>query len=81
MIEVRRVIRDSSKQAERVTIGAGMTEIEYILNGKGKIVECARRSLDKQILDDQSLIISPADYTQAVRTANAILQRKKVLAR
>jgi len=77
LIEVRKVIRNDSKQAKKVTIGAGTTEIDYVLNGNGKLIEYARRSLDKQVLDDQSLIISPADYSQAVRTATAILREKR----
>lgn len=79
MIEVKRVVRQNNV-AKEVTISTGAIEMSYVLvDGKPK--EIARISLDKQILDDQSLIISPADYRQAIRTVNAILREKRRKAR
>lgn len=81
MIEVRKVDRDSQKVARTVVIGAGAIEISYMAGKDGKPVEIGRRNLDSQILDDQSLIISPADYRQAIRTAHAIFGGKNKRAR
>ena len=79
MIEVKRVVRQNNV-AKEVTISTGAIEMSYVLvDGKPK--EIARIGLDKQILDDQSLIISPADYRQAIRTVNAILREKRRKAR
>jgi len=68
--------------AKQVTIDTGSVGITYILGQNGRPKEIGRSS-QKQVLDDQSLIISPADYRQAVRTAGAILREKprKALAR
>lgn len=76
MIEVRKVDRDINKIAQRVVVGAGDVEITYVIGRCGRVIE-EGRSCHKQVLDDQSLIISPADYRQAIKTANAILREKR----
>lgn len=76
MIEVIAVKRENNKAVQAV-IGTGSVEITYILTRNGKLAEIARSSPEKQILDDQSLIVSPADYRQIIRTANAILREKR----
>ncbi len=71
-----RVDRNVNKIAQRVVIGAGDVEIIYIIGRGGRLIE-EGRSCHKQILDDQSLIVSPVDYRQAIKVANAILREKR----
>lgn len=75
MIEVINVIR-KNKQAIEVIIGIGAVEIQYILDQHGKLFEAGKRRLDCQIMDDQTLIISPADLRRAKKRAGAILREK-----
>lgn len=75
MIEVKSVVRQD-RVVRQVTIGSGAVEITYILvDGKPK--EIARINLDKQVLDDQSLVVSHADYRQAIKVAPTIFREKR----
>lgn len=77
MIEVKNVVR-KDKVARQVTISAGNVEITYILNQNGRLREISRLS-PNQILDSESLCISPADYRQVVKTASAILKKARAV--
>lgn len=63
--------------AKQVTINTGSVKITFILDAKGRLLEISRSS-QSQILDNESLYISQADYRQATKTAGAILRKTKV---
>jgi hypothetical protein len=75
LIRVEEVLREN-KVPKKVVISAGDIKISYILGKNGKIVEVGR-SCDKQVLDDQSLYVSPADYRQIIKTVFAIFGENK----
>ena len=76
MIEIEKVDRDANKVARRVVINIGGVKIIYVIDRNDKMVEEGRRC-EKQILDDQSLIVSRADYRQAIKVASAILHKRR----
>jgi len=76
LIEVRKVVRQN-KVAKQVTLGIGCLEITYILGPTGKLQEISRLNWQAQILDQDTLYISPADYRQVIKKAAAILKEKR----
>jgi len=75
LIEITDVKRVDGR-ARQVTIDIGNVGITYVLGQNGQPREIGRSS-QSQTLDDQSLIVSLADYRQAVKTAGAILREKR----
>jgi hypothetical protein len=76
MVYASKVVRDDSKRATRVVIDTGNVQITYILDQRGQLKEIGRSSQD-QILDDQSLIVSPVDLQKSKVMAGAILREKR----
>lgn len=75
MIEVIGVKRQNG-MAKEVTVSTGSVKIIYILGQNGQPQAIGKLS-QNQVLDDQSLYISPVDYRQAVRTVAAIFKEKR----
>ena len=76
MVEVRKVVR-KNKVAKEVTLGIGCIEVTYILGASGRLQEISRLNYQAQILDRDTLYISPADYRQVIKKAAAILTEKR----
>lgn len=62
--------------AVQAKISTGNVEITFIRGESGQPKEIGRMS-ENQILDDQALIVSPADYKKMIETAGAILGKPR----